>query len=642
MGRRDGGSVRTVEAVGGRGRLEPVARIALAVLLIGIQFGGTLGATVLWEDYQGNSSVINAPNGLVAGPNYANNSGTDAQIIAALRTIAGNPANAVLTGTDANVNNVNVGAQPILCNTNNATGGNLDDPTGAFPPCAHDAQGRVTYALIKFAVAGTYTLSAAHDDQLDIDLSSDYTNTNYHGAVYDIPAGGVTGFTTDENTYDTIGSFSVGAANACALMRIYFNNAGGRNYEKLRWTTPTPVTQIIPATALFDPSLSASSLGCTGPITATGATSIALSKKIANGRVNSADQFTVSINQGATLVAASGTSGSSIGTQASTGAVTGTAGATYTLNDAMSAGSASALSAYTTSIACTRNGTAFTPGGASPNWTLTPTTGQTIVCAITNTGPVKPLLALAKTSNGPWTFAQIGSSYVLNVSNSGTAATSGTITVLDALPGGIVPNWSGTLVSGNWSCTFSGQNVTCTSATSIAIAASSPITLPVTVTASATNPLINYACVGGGGDLVTTPPTPGPANVDHCATASTTAAAGNINVTIGKSDASATYTPGGSASYVITIANTGTDSVAGNAVSDALPKGMTLSAQWTCSSSSACHGCTVSGAACLGGTAGTVGDGVTNILNGLSLDLAAGASLTVTVPVTYSSNPAAY
>jgi uncharacterized repeat protein (TIGR01451 family) len=478
-------------------------------------------ATVLWEDYQG----ADAPSAnKVPGPSYNQNSALTQQTLANLEAIAANPANAVRTGTSPTINFTNVGVPAQLCNNSDNSNGNISDSASTGPACSTDSFGQVNYTLVKFTAAGNYTLAVAHDDEVDIDISTNFASVgpNYRNAIYNIPVGRLSGFSTNETTFETIGTFNAGAATACALVRIVWNNRGGKTDLSLQWTTPAAVTQIIPAANLLDPSVAASASGCTA-ITASGnPPSITLIKSIAGGRVNSADQFTVSINNGATLVAAANTYGSPIGVQATTSPVVVTAGTTYTLTDAMATGSVSALSAYTKAIACT-GGTA---GGTSPNWTITPSAGSQIVCTITNTGPVKPILAIAKASNGPWTVSQTGATYTLTVTNTATAtaATSGVITASDVLPAGITPNWASPTTFGNWSCGFSGQTVTCTSSSVIAIGGTSTIALPVSVGAGAANKtLTNYASIGGGGDAFTTPPTAG-ANcvpLDHCGSVST-------------------------------------------------------------------------------------------------------------------------
>lgn len=101
------------------------------------------------------------------------------------------------------------------------------------------------------------------------------------------------------------------------------------------------------------------------------------------------------------------------------------------------------------------------------------------------------------------------------------------------------------------------------------------------------------------------------------------------DVSVAKSDNSGTYTPGGSAIYSITISNAGPDSVAGAAINDTLPSGATLSGPWTCVATSG------SCSAASGGAAGQQDISAT-------VDLAAGGQATITVPVIFSADPAAY
>ncbi|WP_312320540.1 hypothetical protein [Stenotrophomonas sp.] len=102
------------------------------------------------------------------------------------------------------------------------------------------------------------------------------------------------------------------------------------------------------------------------------------------------------------------------------------------------------------------------------------------------------------------------------------------------------------------------------------------------------------------------------------------------DLSITKSDGSGSYTPGGTASYVITVSNAGPDPVTAAQVTDTLPAGATLSAPWTCTASA---GSVCSAAS--GGAAG--GTGVT-----LGVNLINGGQATITVPVSFSADPAAY
>ena len=102
------------------------------------------------------------------------------------------------------------------------------------------------------------------------------------------------------------------------------------------------------------------------------------------------------------------------------------------------------------------------------------------------------------------------------------------------------------------------------------------------------------------------------------------------DLSISKSDGSTTYTPGGSASYVLTVSNAGPDAVTAAQVSDTLPAGATLSAPWTCSASAGST-CSAASGGAAGGTSVSLG---VNLING--------GQATITVPVSFSADPGAY
>jgi uncharacterized repeat protein (TIGR01451 family) len=383
------------------------------LLLLLICVAQSAQAQVVWEDFQGTQGILGTSNGDKAGPSYDNNIGYAVADIAGLRTISATTSNATRTGTSTTMDyraaggvaGGSVDAYATLCNSTNATAGTGYDGAGTGSACANDVQGRVMYALIKFPYSGTYNFAVSHDDAVDLDLSTDYSNTSYRTANYDLPVGDAASYTADENTYESLaGVFSTPSSNACILLRMYWNNNGGLNYLRLRWTRPNAsgggtTTEIVPAAYLFNPGLAASSTGCTSVSPPPATTSITLNKIVAApGRASSADQFTVAIrNTSAVVQATASTGGTGTGLQASTGGWLATAGTTYQLNDAMVAGSTNTLTAaYNATIACTRNGVAFTPGGASPTWTVVPAASDVISCAITNT-PKTAILRLRKT-----------------------------------------------------------------------------------------------------------------------------------------------------------------------------------------------------------------------------------------------------
>ena len=108
---------------------------------------------------------------------------------------------------------------------------------------------------------------------------------------------------------------------------------------------------------------------------------------------------------------------------------------------------------------------------------------------------LSPALSIAKSHTGNFTQGQSGATYTVTVSNAGSAATSGTVTVAETVPTGM------TLVSMNggatWNCTVLP---TCTTASVLNGGASyAPIAVTVNVASDASSQLTNQVSVSGGG-----------------------------------------------------------------------------------------------------------------------------------------------
>ncbi len=113
--------------------------------------------------------------------------------------------------------------------------------------------------------------------------------------------------------------------------------------------------------------------------------------------------------------------------------------------------------------------------------------------ALNGTG--SPDLTITKTHAGNF-FQGSSGLYTITVTNSGTAATNGAITMTDVLPSGLTAS----AISGTgWSCTLSP--LSCNRADPIGPGGIyPPITLGVTVAANAPSSLTNVASVSGGGE----------------------------------------------------------------------------------------------------------------------------------------------
>ena len=86
----------------------------------------------------------------------------------------------------------------------------------------------------------------------------------------------------------------------------------------------------------------------------------------------------------------------------------------------------------------------------------------------------------------------------------------------------------------------------------------------------------------------------------------TTPLAPQVTLAVVKTDGSLTYTPGGIATYTVTITDTGASDAANVTVSDSLPPGVTLTANVTCVANGSASCGSVTGG--IGGTSlGTTG-----------------------------------
>jgi uncharacterized repeat protein (TIGR01451 family) len=213
--------------------------------------------------------------------------------------------------------------------------------------------------------------------------------------------------------------------------------------------------------------------------------------------------------------------------------------------------------------------------------------------AVGSPAPVggSPDLTVTKTHTG--NFSQGGTgTYTITAKNSGTVATSGTATISDTLPTGLTPT---SATGTGWTCTISGQTVTCTSTTVVAAGASYPaISLGVNVASNAASSITNTATVAGGGETTTT----------NNSASDPTTINGVADLTVSKTH-TGNFTQGLPGTYTITATNSGGAATSGTVtVSDTLPTGMTPTSAsgtgWTCTVSGQIVTCTRSDALAAG------------------------------------------
>jgi uncharacterized repeat protein (TIGR01451 family) len=168
---------------------------------------------------------------------------------------------------------------------------------------------------------------------------------------------------------------------------------------------------------------------------------------------------------------------------------------------------------------CTR-GDVLAAGASYPALTLTVNVASTAPASVTNSAAVSgggesntandtandPTtivpqvgvadLTIAKAHAGNFTQGQTGATYTITVSNGGTGATSGTLTVTETVPAGL----TATAISGTgWTC--AQPSGPCTRSDALAAGSSYPvITLTVNVASTAPSSVTNSATVSGGGE----------------------------------------------------------------------------------------------------------------------------------------------
>jgi len=183
-----------------------------------------------------------------------------------------------------------------------------------------------------------------------------------------------------------------------------------------------------------------------------------------------------------------------------------------------------------------------------------------------------PDLTVALWHTGNYTLGQTGVMYSINVTNSGTAPTSGLVTVVDTLPAGM----TATAISGSgWTCTLA--TVTCTYSGALAAGATSLVSVTVTVGYTVPYVVTNIAMVSGGGEIDTANDQSTDITIVTQQPDLTVACAHTGSFTQGQTGAS----------YSITVTNLGGPPTNGTVkVVDTLPAGLTATAMsgvsWSC------------------------------------------------------------
>lgn len=285
-------------------------------------------------------------------------------------------------------------------------------------------------------------------------------------------------------------------------------------------------------------------------------------------------------------------------TNSGTAATTATVTVTDTLPSSLTATGISGpgWSCNLSTLACTRSDT-LAAGSSYPAITLNVNVAANAPISVTNVAnvsgggelntsndsfsdptvivQVSDMTVSSLSHSGSFVQGQSGS-YTITISNIGTIASSGTVTVTDTLPTGLT---AASMSGSGWSCTLS--SLTCTRSDALAVGAAYPaITLSVNVAGNAPASVTNSATVSGGGET----------NTSNDTKTDPTTILGAPDMTIVLSH-SGTFTQGQTGNYTITVSNNGaTPTVGSVSVTDSLPAGLTAAAMsgtgWSCTLSS--------------------------------------------------------
>ena len=279
--------------------------------------------------------------------------------------------------------------------------------------------------------------------------------------------------------------------------------------------------------------------------------------------------------------------------------------ATFTVN-ATVAGSASGSITNTATVAVPPGVTDPNPGNNSSSFTVT----------------VKPVadLAITKSDGGGSVEPGGSTTYTIVVSNNGPSNVSGA-TVSDVLPAAITSDTFTAVGSGGATGFSASGSGNINDTVNLPLNATITYTLQANISSSASGNLVNTATVTAPSGVTD------PNLSNNTATVSNTLTP-QVTLVVVKTDGSATYTPGGTATYTVTVTDTGASDAENVSVTDALPPGVTLTAGVTCVGN---------GTSTCGSVTGAIGD-TSFATTGATVGAAMGNSLVFTVPVAFASD----
>ncbi|MBK6902408.1 MAG: DUF11 domain-containing protein [Saprospirales bacterium] len=207
---------------------------------------------------------------------------------------------------------------------------------------------------------------------------------------------------------------------------------------------------------------------------------------------------------------------------------------------------------------------------AAPMGTTDPMPGNN-TATDTDTPNLQADLSITKTDGSATYTPGVGVTYTVVVSNAGPSDAVGA-TVTDAAPAGTtISSWTAVFAGGATGNAAGAGNIS--ESVNIPSGGSITYTIMVSVPSSLTGNLVNTAAIAA--PMGTTDPTPGNNTATDTDTPNLQA-----DLSITKTDGSATYTPGVGLTYTVVVSNAGPSDAVGATVTDAAPAGTTISS-WT-------------------------------------------------------------
>lgn len=505
-----------------------------------------------------------------------------------------------VSGTGTSWNNCTAVGQAVTCTRSVALAASASSAITLTVNVATNAPASVTNTAAVSGGGEIITNNNSDSDATTIIGLPDLTIAKSHTGNFTQGQNGATYTLTVTNSGTGPTSSTVTVTDTLPAGLTFVSNSG------TGWGTCSAVGQVVTCSRADALAASGSypALTLTVNVSATAAASVTNSASVSGGGEtnvgnNSASDVTT-INQVADLTISKTHTGNftqgqngatytitvtNSGTGSTAGVVTVTdtlpAGLTFASNGGTGWGTCTAVGQVVT---CSRN-TVLAPAASYPALTINVNVAANAPFNVTNSVSVSgggevttnnntatdpttingvPDLTIAKSHTGNFTQGQNGATYTITVTNSGTGATSGTVTVTDTLPAGL------TFVSAApaaWGCSAVGQVVTCSRADALAAGNSyAAITITVNVSATAPASVTNTASVSGGGET----------NAGNNSASDPTTINPVADLTINKTH-TGNFTRGSTGIYTITVTNSGAGLTAGVVtVTDTLPAGLSF------------------------------------------------------------------